>query len=220
MATQIVVHDHRPTVTPAAGELHNIRGSLAVIRGQCHAIVRAGRASDGTIDRLRCVDGEVERIVLAIERVRRALEGEDVTPSAVTVDLAGLVHEAGDRHEGVAGERSIALGCVTDPGRQLVSACADEMRRVVDNLVLNAIAASAHGGTVLVRLTRRGSWVRLSVSDGGGADRPRSGWGMGLRIVEAIVARHGGSVTFGRRATRTVVTVMLPVHDPWPGEVA
>lgn len=206
MATQIV-RAERPPAVQAAGVLHDIRGSLTVIRGQCHAIVRAGRASDRTIDRLRRVDGEVERIVMAVEQVRRALEGGVISGDRELVDLAVLARDVVDRHDGSAGERGIALGLVTDGTPLAILGCGEELRRLLDNLVLNAIAASGHGGLVLLRLSRRGARVRATVTDAGGAIVRQSGWGMGLRIVEDIAARHGGQVAFRRGEGTTTVTV-------------
>ena len=86
------------------------------------------------------------------------------------------------------------------------------LQRLLSNLLDNAIAHTPVGTKVTVALDRIGTSVRLSVADDGpgvspaaaatlfqrftraDSSRSTSGHGLGLAMVSAIVAAHGGSV--------------------------
>ncbi len=94
-----------------------------------------------------------------------------------------------------------------------VSADADQMRRALGNLVLNAIDAMPKGGTLLIRTERLNgpgeNRVALEVSDTGEGLTPEEcerlftpyyttkqhGTGLGLAIVQSVVSDHKGTIT-------------------------
>ena len=107
----------------------------------------------------------------------------------------------------------------------------EELRRLVANLVSNAVKYSLDGGTVEVGLERRADEVVLTVADHGlgiseedqerlfieffRSTNPealrRPGTGLGLAIVARIVARHEGRIDVDSALGRgTTVTVTLP----------
>jgi two-component system nitrogen regulation sensor histidine kinase NtrY len=103
----------------------------------------------------------------------------------------------------------------------------DQMRRVIINLVDNAIEAMNRSGSITIETQhdRGASLVRLIVSDDGPgipvAEREKlfmpyystkgRGSGLGLAIVRRIVAEHGGTIEAGENVPRgTRFTVELP----------
>jgi two-component system OmpR family sensor kinase len=142
------------------------------------------------------------------------------TPSPAPVQLDRIVREVADEMNGATSRIEIRE---LEPA--LVSGEEDALRRVVGNLIDNALVHGPAGGGVGVDLRQAGAHVRLTVRDEGpgpdpaqrerlferfwrGADTSgRPGSGLGLSIVAAIVQRHGGRVTVEGSA----FTVELPV---------
>ncbi len=205
--------------------LHDMRGPLGVIRGQCHGIVRCAGQPGVLLDRLRIIDGEIDRVVAAIDRVRSALCGIACDEAPGPVDLVAVAREAVRRHEGSAEERGIALTATALPDHAEILGSVDELRRLVDNLVSNAIRHAPHGTGVTLAIGDDGRNVTLRVSDrGAGIDvRARStiferhpghrgahGWGIGLGIAGEIATRHNGRIAFDSEGQGATFRVELP----------
>jgi two-component system, OmpR family, sensor kinase len=127
------------------------------------------------------------------------------------VDLAAVAQAAVTGFEVSAPHRPITL---ETPGRVPVTGDAHRLRQVVDNLVGNALTHTPDGTAVSVTVAVEGDRAVLTVHDDGPGIRPEDldrifepffrsdpsraratgGAGLGLAIVSAIVAAHGGTV--------------------------
>jgi len=203
--------------------LHDMRGPLTAIRGQCHAIARAAGRPGELVDRLRVIDAEVERLVRAIERARASLDGTACDEPTAVVDVHALLCEAARRHDGCAGEAGVAIQVEGRSAGAAVSGRAEELRRLIDNLVGNAIRHAPHGTPVTLACARRDGRVIVGVRDEGGglastippgrAGTSRgAGWGLGLAIVGDIVERHAGRIVREEGRTGLTLRVELPVR--------
>ena len=202
--------------------LHDMRGPLGVIRGQCHGIVRCSGQPEALIERLRIIDGEIDRVVRSIDRARSALCGCASDEQPDLVDLMALASEAVRRHEGSAAERGVALTVASHTDRAEVMGSEEELGRLVDNLVSNAIRHAPHGTGVRLAIDDRAGHVTLRVSDRGvgidvraladcHAEQPAThGWGIGLGIAGDIAARHNGRIAFDAGAPGSTFRVELP----------
>ena len=105
----------------------------------------------------------------------------------------------------------------------------DAVRRILVNLLDNAVRYGPEGQTLRITAVNRRSSLELTVEDEGpgvpASDRERvwepfergsttvdSGTGIGLAVVRQLVALHGGDarITDGRRGARVVVTLPGP----------
>jgi signal transduction histidine kinase len=145
------------------------------------------------------------------------------------VDLAELTQDAVDMFTPQAAQLGVALSNQLVQGDAVVSGSPDELGRVVENLVSNAVKFSPDHGAVTLRTQRHHDTVELVCADEGlgiseqdqlrlfteffrstnpaALDVP--GTGLGLTIVGRIVSRHGGNIsvesTLGRGTTFRVV---------------
>jgi signal transduction histidine kinase len=207
-----------------ADAAHELRSPLASLRTQLEVAQHLGaradwpRTADGAlidIDRL-------SRLVDDLLLLARLDESAGVRRSVV--DLPELVAEVASGYE-----HARVPVQVTSEGSGLVEGDADGLRRVVRNLLDNAIRHAA--GQVSVHTSGSSRRVVLTVTDDGPgiaqADRERvfdrftrlddarsrdaGGSGLGLAIVRDLVRAHGGTVALGEASPGLRVTVRLPV---------
>lgn len=133
-------------------------------------------------------------------------------------------------HSALAEEQGVAIHCA---GNAWVDADPILLRRVVSNLLSNALHHTPAGGQILLAArTVDAAWVEISVSDTGcgiaAAQLPKiferfyrgdnaraahpHGTGLGLAIVQSIMALHGGSAQISSQVGNgTTVTLRFPV---------
>jgi two-component system nitrogen regulation sensor histidine kinase NtrY len=145
-------------------------------------------------------------------------------PRAVPTDLQRLVNETLALYDGLLAEVAFTRQFQDLP---LVRIDPDQLRRVIINVVDNAVEAMECRGRIVVETAHDPghSLVRLIVSDDGPGIPPgereklflpyystkRRGSGLGLAIVRRIIAEHGGSIEVGDNSPRgTRFVIELP----------
>jgi signal transduction histidine kinase len=214
---------------------HELRTPLAVIRsaadnlaeGVVHDEARIKRYGELMRTEGRRLTEMVEQILefAGIQSGQRGFALRAVAVGPLVADIlsssSGLIENAG-------------LVVDVDVPADLPAVLGDEaaLRRVFQNLVDNAIKYGAAGGSIRVSARREGSDVSVTVADRGigidAADQARifepfyrapdvvaaqmQGAGLGLSLVQRIVAAHGGRVAV-KSAPRegSAFTVTLPV---------
>ena len=147
------------------------------------------------------------------------------SPRTVPTDLHQHILDTLALYNGIFSEVQITHQFAADV--PLVHLDPEQIRRVIINLVDNAIEAMERCGTILVETQRDAAnhLVRVVVADDGpgipAAERDklflpyystkRRGSGLGLAIVRRIIAEHGGSIDVGGNTPHgTRFTIELP----------
>lgn len=108
----------------------------------------------------------------------------------------------------------------------------ERLERAVLNMISNAVKFSGSGSSIHAALTRRGKKLYLSVSDSGGRDtripgdvftryqrkvyleNADFGIGLGMVLIRAAAAAHGGAVLIDRQPDGgTRITMSLTIHQ-------
>ncbi len=213
-----IVHDIGNPLAGLSMSAQNVQRRLE--RGADLTADAIGRPIDRILKTARRLDGLVSEF-------KQFLRHQDL--DLQDVEIPDLLREIVDFWKDEADAREIEI--VMDPVVDLPAIKADpqQIRRILDNLVKNAIEAIDAGpGEVRLKAELLDSEkVRLSVDDSGpgvpeGVDvfalfetTKREGTGLGLPIVRQIAAAHGGGLEFAQlepHGTRFVLE--LPVRGP------
>jgi len=231
----------------AAGIAHDFNNILVSIRGY------ADLALLDLAGHPELVRGDVEHVLTgsgdaaeAIRRLQSLYRQADDTSDFALVHLDLLVTEALALTQPQWKDQPQSRGATINIVRDLrptapVLGNAGELRRVLANLIVNAVDAMPDGGRLTLATRQEDSWCCLQVSDTGGGIAPEQsqrlfepfyttkggrGSGLGLTVSLNIVKRHGGSILVdggqGHGATFTVrlpaAVAQAPVGDRVEGE--
>jgi two-component system, NtrC family, nitrogen regulation sensor histidine kinase NtrY len=130
-------------------------------------------------------------------------------PQLETVNLNELAAVAMKLFEPQLERAHVAGKLDLDAGAPEVQADPEQLSGVLRNLMLNAVDAMPHGGTLTLRTRRLDSGARIEVSDTGEGLTPEEcsrlftpyyttkthGTGLGLAIVQSVVSDHKGRIT-------------------------
>lgn len=161
------------------------------------------------------------------------LDAGEVAWSTAAVDLRELVGEAIELLRPTTEAARVRLSAELPAGLAPADANPDKLRRVLLNLLQNAIHHTPPDGSVAVRATDLDGAVEVEVADtgagiaaadrphvfepfyrgGGEAARTRPGSGLGLAIARAIVEAHGGRIWLADAAGGTRVRFTLPAAE-------
>lgn len=203
----------------AAGVAHEVRNPLASIKLRLDlAAARTALPPDvaSAISHATTEIGRLDRLVADLLIVagramgpRRPASLGDLAKSRVEALLPW------------ARERGVELVCRGDAD---VEADTDSIARSIDNLLRNAVEASAAGSTVDVTVAARGGMASVGVVDRGPGVAPEhalelfepffttkpDGTGLGLALSRAIARGHGGDLQYHREGSMTRLELTLP----------
>jgi len=222
-----------------ADAAHELRNPLASMRTQLE-VAQATGSPPGLADDLLA---DIERLSRLVDDMLLLARADDATGAAVRrrerVDLAELVRETGGRYAG--GRVPVT---VIANGAVVVEGDPDALRRVVANLLDNAVRHARSAARVSVSAASDAPEAVIVVADDGPgidpADRARAferfarlddsrarsardggggGAGLGLAIVRELVRLHGGRVSLGAPddtgpGPGLVAEVRLPLGNP------
>lgn len=213
---------------------HELRTPLAALRGEIELSLREPHADERQTRRFESQLEEIDRLKQLIAQLLMLARAEagDIALARVDVDLGGLAAALVDQLEPIALAKGLDLQF--EPGGSVcINGDEEWLKRLVLNLVDNAIKFTPKGGRVAVRVSREDGQAVLQVSDTGAgiapdvlphifepfvrADVSRShrteGAGLGLSLVKWIVDRHHGRIDVrSAPGAGSTFSVFLPLH--------
>ncbi len=218
---------------------HELRTPLAALRtqlelahddfGDAHALAAQIAAAEDSVQRLTSLASnllELSRLDATAERARASTVSQLESEFLGSIDRARLLGIS--THTDIGFELELTDAAVT------IAVDSDSFGRMVDNLLVNSIAATGQGGVVTASLRQSRVGLTLDVRDSGPGmpesflpraferfSRPdgarasdTGGSGLGLALVKAIAEAAGGTATARNTHPGLAVTVTLPQLSP------
>ena len=194
---------------------HELRSPLASIKAMVETL------EDGALDErevavdfLSRVHQEVDRLTSMVNELLElaSLESGQTVVQAEPIGLRELIDSVKRQFQIQASLKKVALDVDIPPDLPDLFGEEEKLRRVVVNLVDNALKFTPEGGTIRLSALTRDGFVEVRVKDSGvgiprehlphvferfyKVDRSRRdrGTGLGLAIVKHLVLAHGGDV--------------------------
>jgi signal transduction histidine kinase len=215
---------------------HELRSPLAILRGELELAGRPGRSPGELASAVRSCAEEADRLTRITDDLLLLARGDAGRLDLQLEDtdlrrlLARSVSRAASRlaAAGVGCDIDVPAGTVArvDPGR---------ISQAIDNLLANALRFAPAGSAIVMCARNEGQGLRIDVRDDGpgfpdgflphaferfrrpdtARSRDDGGAGLGLAIVQAICAAHGGRATARNEpGGGAVVSLWLPRAAP------
>jgi len=211
---------------------HELRSPLAVLRGELELAAQPGRSPAELTAAVHTAAEEADRLARITSDLLVLARGDagQLGLRLAGTDLRGLLGRSAA--QAVPRLKTAGVTCRVDvPARVRAHVDPDRVRQAVDNLLANAARFAPAGSVIVVTATEDGPDLRVDVSDDGpgfpdpflpdaferfrrpddGRSRDDGGAGLGLAIVQAICAAHGGQATARNKpAGGAVVSMRFP----------
>jgi signal transduction histidine kinase len=214
---------------------HELRTPVAIIKGTAERLLLRESSTDPeTAEALDVIQHEGDMLIrltddlftlARLEEHNLRLVTESVSVDEIAQDVLSAVSQL------AWSQRKISVENLISPDLPNVSADPQRLRQIISNLVYNALRNTPEGGLVVVQARQVGNALEVSISDTGlgmsaetlanvfnryyQSERNRrngQGSGLGLSIVQQLVAAHGGEITAeSQEGQGTTFRFTLPV---------
>ncbi len=188
--------------------VHDLRNPLLAARISMELFLKQGHDAN-SLRAIQCIDHAVRMVQELLDLARSTAKQRTHAHGKLELcELAALVREGLEGSMGAEGQITMQAEPLRgwwNPG---------DVRRIVGNLLENALKHGSPGGAILIRVEQLDRFARLSVENRGraltekerlrlfsrferGAEPERAalpGWGLGLAIVRHLAETHGGWV--------------------------
>jgi signal transduction histidine kinase len=190
---------------------HDLRTPMTRLRGGAELALREEAGLEATREALADAVEESDRILSLLDGLMDLSEAETgaIKLSLTEIDLANLLEESAELYGDAALAKGISVRNSAPAGLILLGDLS-RLRRVVANLLDNAVKYTPTGGNIALSAGRRDGETVVAVADDGAGippqDLPRiwdrlyrgdisrseKGLGLGLSLVRAVTRAHGG----------------------------
>jgi two-component system sensor histidine kinase/response regulator len=211
--------------------VHDLKNPVSNLDLQAQLILRDQGLSERSREMASGIRNEVRslmRLIMNLLDIAKSEEGR-LSPSASSLDLEHLVHDLFEASSAAASGRGIALEHSLEITR--MNADGDLLRRVLENLLDNALRHAPEDSTIRVTSRSGQGETELRISDAGRGVPPemrelifdpfvqveshdgstsRSGRGLGLAFCRLAVEAHGGRITVEDASPGAVFFMSFP----------
>ncbi len=195
---------------------HELRTPLSVLKAGSELIVRKKRDVDEYVHFIDESREEVDRLIALSNDLLSVMKNGSREPKTFAHFSISDVCRVECTHMGpYAEDHGVSLTMDIEEGVMMQGHRGDFSRAIL-NLLKNAVDYTAPKGTVVLRLTKDQNHVHIDITDTGigistedqahiferfykvdvsRTQKPTSGSGLGLSIVQEIITAHGGTVT-------------------------
>jgi len=198
---------------------HDLRNPLAAIAGLAEFLKEDNaNLSESQKEIVDCIEESGKSVVALLNELLdvSAINGGGVEIEQEQVHLGELLHNLIPLFKGEAERKNIKLTFVEPDEQLMASVDRNQIRRVADNLISNAIKFTPTNGAVTIRMSKTDTSLVLDVEDTGPgipegeeeavfkefgktSNLPTGGeksTGLGLSICQRIVRAHNGHIGF------------------------
>jgi len=209
---------------------HEIRTPITNLVTQTEILLSQSRSNDELKEVLYSNLEEYNRMAKMTSDMLFLAQADNnqLIPEQVTLDLRDETSKVFEFFEAWAEDRGVRLAINGDASR--VKGDPLMLRRVINNLVSNAIRYTPGNMTVTAHINERERWVDLIIENPGtpipeehlnrlfdrfyrvdpSRQRKSEGSGIGLAIVKSIITVHQGKISVASDAVSTRFTISLP----------
>jgi signal transduction histidine kinase len=211
--------------------VHDLKNPVNSIDLYAQLLVRNRELPESLRSSVQQIRDEVRslmRLILNLLDINRSEEGR-LVPNVTRLDLDGVFREAREALEMRARTKQVELRIASDVTE--LEADADLLRRVLENLLDNAIRYAPESSAVRITARRDDEAIEIRVADSGagvppelaervfqryvqlekgGAAAARSGRGLGLTFCRLVVEAHGGRIWLEQGAPGAIFCLRIP----------
>jgi len=214
---------------------HELGTPISIIQANAELLEPDLQNNEGMTGRLAVITRSTERLGNLVQDLilLSKMESPELQKKRAAIDFDKLVRSVVEEFDALFNAKGIALEADKIQPSQILGD-SDSLKRLVMNLLQNALRYTETGGRVAVMLDHVGRSTRLTVSDTGigipedsvprifdrfyrvekSRTRAAGGAGLGLSIVKAIVDVHRGRIEVTSKVgTGTTFTVWLPLRS-------
>jgi signal transduction histidine kinase len=202
----------------AAGVAHEIRNPIAAMRLKAENALLADAPRQR--EALSMMLGQIERLDRLLTRLLSLTERDP--PRRQRTSVRTMIEACALEHSELASTKGVTIETMIELEQATVDA--EQIRRALDNLVLNAIEAAPLDTIIRLRAQRQEDYLKLTVHDEGAGPPPEirehlfepfvtgraDGTGLGLSMVRDIANAHGGRACLAPSASGTTFELLLP----------